>query len=417
MTVFKRAPIIADFKHNWLFLSILAIGTIPSILHGYSIYLLVLLFPIILFKSSVKLTGPLVCSFIYGLLYTIPLYLHQDPPTPSNAIFYMIYPALFYMIPSYLMKKFRNPDSLFMVLIMVVTCIASWSISVNIEDTMVSGELVNMKRALAENLKDIQGVTSATNHNMMLSMAIGGIGLIFITAQSSLEKTLKIYLIALGALAIFSAFHLLNRTAIVLAIAACFVALFTGGITIKRVISLVITLVLLGVIFYFVMGESRWMTDVLSGFESRETHSSNYGIATGGGRGIRWMAALEQIPNRPIGDNALYLGGHPTYAHNTWLDCAIQSGWLPLLMLLYITGSMIVNVIHVLRNKRISLFKRAYIAIVMVVMLLQLMVEPGIQGVYLLVLMMFFVWSYAHSLNLKYKSLRNEKPGYITYCS
>ena len=411
----KYNSIIRDFRNNWIFLIIFAVGCIPSILHGYSMYLLILLFPIILLKSSVRLTPPLVCSILFGVLYTFPLYLHKVPPTPSNAIFYLTYPALFYMIPTYLIRKFRNPESIFIVLIIAVTCIASWSVSVNIEDTLVSGQLVNFRRALSENLKDIQGVTSATNHNMMLSLAIGGVGMIFITAQNGLERRIKLFLIILSAFAIFSAFHLLNRTAIVLVGVSCIVALLVGGLTPRRMIAVIFTVILLGIVFALFLDNSQWLTDVLNGFESRE-ENSKFGMATGGGRDIRWLAALTQIPNHPLGADALYFMGQSTYAHNTWLDCAIQSGWLPFILLIYVTYDMVKNVFYYIRNKRISIFKRAYIAIIVSVMIMQLMVEPVIQGVYLLLLMMFFIWSYTYNLNIKFYH-RNEKVGNFAHGS
>ncbi|WP_295728113.1 hypothetical protein [uncultured Muribaculum sp.] len=411
----RYPTIFSDFKKNWLFLVILGIGTIPSIFMGYSMYILVLLFPIILFNSSIRLNAPIIVSLLFGILYTIPLYAHTNPPTPSNAVFYMTYPVLFYMIPNYLLEKFKNPNSMLIVLIMVVTCIASWSITVNIEDTVVSGELVNMRRALSENLKDIQGVTSATNHNMMLALAIGGIGMLFCQTRSHFDKSVKVYLIILGGFALFSAFHLVNRTAIVLVAAACIVGMLVGGISAKRAIALTMTTLTLIIIFSIAMESSTWVSDVLSGFESRETNSA-YGMTTVGNRDVRWLAAVSQIPIRPFGDDALRFMGGTTYAHNTWLDCAIQSGWIPFILLIYITWKMLASVIKVVSNKCVSLFDRSYLAILTSVMILQLMVEPGIQGVFLLFLMIFFMWSYANGMNYKYLiSKRNGNISDITY--
>lgn len=398
----KNNSITSDFKKNWIFLSILIIGTIPSILHGYSIYLLVLLFPIILNHIRIRNPQPLFLAIIFGLTYTFPLFLHNAPPPISNLLFYVSYPALFYLIPVYISQHFKNPNSLFLVLIIVVTCIASWSITMNVEDTVISGQLVNLTRSLDDNIKDFEGVVSATNHNMMLALAIGGIGMIFVPTKTEVEAKEKKFLIVLSLAALFSALHLLNRTALVLAFVAIMVALFSRGLSIKYLIKFCAIGALVILVCSILFDKFEWITEIISGFAGRE-ESSSHGLATAGGRNVRWVAAILQIPSYPLGADALFLNGKNTYAHNTWLDCGVQSGWIAFLTLILVTALFIRGAIKVFKRKQIPVFQRTYLLILVLLLILQLMVEPVMEGVYLLFLMMFFLWSVFNVLLFKQK--------------
>lgn len=354
-------------------------------------YLLILLFPIILWKG-IPSSKPLALSVIFGITYTFPLIFHNPPPTASSLLFYFIYPTLFYLLPIYLSRRFKNQNSLFLVLIMVVTCISSWSIVMNIKDTVLTGQIVNLHRVLDETIKDDGGALGATNHNMMLALAIGGIGMIVIPTKTKLMFKEKVFLFILSLAALFAAFHLLNRTAVVLAVASIFVALISKGISIKSIIKYGIIVVTLILILSMIFEKLEWITEIIAGFESREGPST-HGMETAGGRSIRWMAAIQQIPFHPFGADALFLNGKPTFAHNTWLDCGIQSGWIAFCIFLLITYSFLMTTLKVFKLKRIPIFQRSYFIILAVILILQLMVEPVIQGVYLLFLMMFFLWS------------------------
>jgi hypothetical protein len=386
----KNATIARDLRKNALFLAILAVGSIPQILGGYSNYLLVLLIPAILYRTSTKISMPMILCLAFGLFYTVPLYLHKDPPTYSTVVFFLLYPWLFYMIPTCLVKKFRNPNTIYVVLTVEVICLALWSICVNVQDAVTTGQFVNVKRVIDDLAADSQ---SATNHNMMLAMCIGGVGMLFAQPSRAYQKHMRYLQIIAGLFALFAAFHLLNRTALVLAVVALFIGLFIDGFSLRRMLFLIGVLVVVVCAFVLFLDNSEFLKDVILGFESRES-STQYGMATAGARDVRWLLALKTIPFYPLGTDAIILNGAATYAHNTWLDCGVQSGWIALALLITITVNFLTSFFKFLRLRTVDKFHKTYCAILVAMILLQMAVEPVIQsGAYQLFLMLFFMWS------------------------
>lgn len=396
----KSRSITQDFKNNWLFLSILFVGCIPQIFFGYSMYLLVLLIPIILFQYNVRFNDGLMLTILFSLAYTVPLLFHKDVPNAAILIFTLIYPPLFYLIPRYLFSRFNNPVSILIVTIMLTLCIALWSIMVNIQDTAISGSVVNITRSLKYSMPGFEGENSATAHNMMLSLAIGGIGMLFVKIRNQFDKKIKIFLIIFGFLSLFAAIHLLNRTALFLAVFACMVPVALAGSSIKRTAWIFAIMGILVIVYLFFIQDSIWFGDISEGFLWRNSVGGS--LESGNDRDIRWLAAINQMPSYPWGTDELIMNGKLAYAHNLWLDCGIQAGWIAFIILIFITYKFIKSAYKcVIKYKTVPFFWRNYLAIIAVVLLLQSAVEPVIQGVFVLFLMMFYLWSLFGVLNSK----------------
>lgn len=348
------------------------------------------------------MSGGFIISLLFGFVYTIPLFFHDNSPNLATAIFVLLYPTLFYLIPQYLEKRFKNSESIFAVTTIVVICIALWSIFMNLKDTATTGEIVNLTRSLASSMSDFQGVATATTHNMMLALAIGGIGMIFVKPKDRAEGMSKVAIVIFGFLALFCALHLLNRTSLFLAVAACLVPFIVKGFTPKSLLIFLLIIAALVVGFYVFILDSEYYKLVEAGFETRE-RTSGYGMSTGGGRDVRMMTAILQIPEYPFGSDFLYFGHRNTYAHNTWLDSGIQSGWIALFLLIFITFKFIsAGYKTIFKNKEVPRFWRTYLAILSLMLLMQLFVEPVIQGVAILFFMMFYLWSLFNVLNRRY---------------
>lgn len=348
------------------------------------------------------MSGGFVISLLFGFVYTIPLFFHDYSPNLASAIFVLLYPTLFYLLPQYLEKRFKNPDSIFVVTTILVFCIAIWSIFMNIKDTVTTGEIVNLTRSLATSMSDFQGVATATTHNMMLALAVGGVGMIFVKPQDKVEGFSKAAIVIFGFLALFCALHLLNRTSLFLAVAACMVPFIVKGFTPKSLLIFLLIIAAIVIIFYVFILDSEYYKIVEAGFETRERKSS-YDMSSGGGRDVRMMTAILQIPEYPFGTDFLYFGHRNTYAHNTWLDSGIQSGWIALFLLIYITVKFLITGYKtIFKNKDVPRFWRTYLGILSLMMLMQLFVEPVIQGVAVLFFMMFYLWSLFNVLNRRY---------------
>lgn len=394
----RQISIARDLKDNIIFVFILLVGSIPQIFGGYSAYLLVLLYPYILLRSRLRISPGFVLSLIFGLSYIIPLYFHESETNFASIMFMLLYPSLYYLIPKYISKRFRNPNSIFVITVLVITCIAGWSIWMNVLDTIQSGQIVNIRRSLRSSMDNFEGVTSATNHNMMLALGMSGFGLIFVKAKNDFEKRVKWFLILLGVLSFFSGIHLLNRTAIALVAIACLIPLLIGGWNAKYYVWILGVALILAIIYFLFIDGSIAAKEITEGIMSREETSGS--LQSGNDRDIRWLAAIEQIPEFPLGSDYLMLDGKHTFAHNTWLDCGVQAGWLAFILLIVITLRFIKSAYYlVFKNKTVPDFWRAYFAIVTCVLLAQMAVEPVIQGITSLFFMMFYLWSLYQVLN------------------
>lgn len=395
-----KNTILTDFKKNWLFLSILLIGCVPQILYGYSHYLLILLFPFILLNSKIRFSLGFWLSLLFGFVYTVPLFFHESPPNLATVTFVLLYPSLFYLIPQYLNLKFRNWRTIMIVTILLTVSIALWSLVMNIEDTIVTKQIISTSRFLMSSFGNNENVTIlATGHNMMLALSIAGLGMIFVKADTPLQRHTKLILVTIGLLALFSGLHLLNRTAVVLAFVACIVPFVTVKVSPERLMWLFLILALLAAIFFLFIEDSGFFKTVSEGFDMRDRRSK-YTLASGGGRDIRMMTAIMQIPETPFGADKLHFNGPAAYAHNTWLDCGVQAGWVALLLLLYITYRFLkASYLVIFKQTEIPSFWRAYLAILTVILTLQLSVEPGIQGGSIVFFMLFYLWSMFDVLN------------------
>lgn len=389
----------ADFKKNWLFLAILFVASIPMILRGYTTHLFFLLFIIIILRYRIKFTKELILCALFGIFYTLPLIFHKNVPTTSTLIFNLVYPFLFYLIPQYLGNQFKHKLSLLLVTAIMITCMASWSIYMSIYDAIVSGNIVDPSRSLHEALSDSDINISATGQNMRLALAMGGVGMIFVKAYTTLEHRFQIVMIIIGLLALFSGLHLLNRTAIGLVLVACMVPFFVNKFSSRYLNWIFFLSFFLLIVYVLFLQDSSFIGDIVEGIQTRNTNS-RYSVESAGGRDVRMLAAIEQIPRYPWGNDVLEFMNSSTYAHNTWLDCGVQSGWIAMFILIVITVYLISSLlILATKNKRVPSFWRCFLIIISCVLLVQLSVEPGIQGNIVVFSMMFYLWSVVNIMN------------------
>lgn len=401
----KNVSIWTDIFSNWCFLLILFVSMIPQIFEGYSMYLLVLVIPIVFYKMKVKLDAVFVLSLVFGLLYGIPQ-IFQQPPLPlSKQIFYFFYPTLMYVVGQYVVYSEKNKNTPLVVLCLVTFCLASWSIVTNIYDTLKTGELVNMTRYL-----EGEGEKSrATLHNMMLAMGIMGVGALFLSTDRKSENLIKYLMVIVGGLALFSGLHILNRTAAVLGAAAVVIGIFYNGFSAKKVIVLTLIIIALIFVYFYALENSPLLKGLTAGFQSREDFSSRFNAASAGGRTFMWEKALDFIPGHPFGgDSSERIGW--TFAHNVWLDVCVRSGWIPFLLFLVLTYFFAVQFFRFLRRSSADHFSKGCILLWTAGMVLQFLVEPVPEAVFQLFLMFFFLLGWLTRYNTKYPKMIKRHP-------
>lgn len=393
----KNVSIWSDIIRSWFFLLILFVSMIPQIFEGYSVYLMVLVIPVIFYKMKVKLDSVFVLSLFFGFLYAIPQ-IFQQPPLPfSKQIFYFFYPALMYVAGQYVVYSEKNKNTPIIVLCLITFCLASWSITTNIYDTLKTGELVNMSRYL-----EGEGEKSrATIHNMMLAMGIMGIGALFLSTDRKSEKLIKCLMVIVGGMALFSGLHILNRTAAVLGAAAVVIGILYNGFSAKKLIVLTLILVVLGFIYVYALENSELLRGLTAGFRSREDFSSRFSASSVGGRTFMWEKAIDFIPDHPFGGDSMERIGW-TFAHNVWLDVCVRSGWIPFIIFIVLTYFFVSQLYQFLYRSSADHFSKGCIILWTAGMILQFLVEPVTEAVFQLFLMFFFLLGWFTRYNIKY---------------
>ena len=266
-----------DLLHNAPFLIILLAGYINDLLGAYTMYLWFLLIPFLFYARIFRINKVTLTTLIFGVAYVMPILWQKEPITPALALIIICYPITFYYAGIYLCRRCKDPTSIIWILFLCILSYASWPMVSNITDFIQTGEIVNLSRGLDLDKK----IVLATHQNMMLSMAIGGIGLAFLRPHTIMQRNFRIIVVAVSFLAIFSALHLLNRTAIVLAIISCLCGAFWGGGGMKRFIYLVVVLAVIAIIGYVIIMNSQW-GDLIEGFNSRE-QTTGYTANSAGG--------------------------------------------------------------------------------------------------------------------------------------
>lgn len=381
---------------NWIVLLITMLGFTTYILSGYSVYALFILPFIFIFTLKITL-NEIALPVLYGGLFAVSTIINFGI-SPSAIAQYAILPVSGFLIGKYFTDKASNIWQVLTVILLIILCMAIMPIVQSIQDFISTGELISTNRVL--NQFDEDETYKATILNTYVSLAIGGIGIVFIRANNRMTNVLKWYIFALSILSLFVSLRLLNRTPIVLAALSLFVAMLLsintkGG----KVRVLLVGLALIICALYF-LRDSLFVTDLVDSLMNREKSEAGK-ISTGGGRTIRWIAAIKQIISNPMGAKALVLdGGIKTAAHNTWLDIGVIGGWFPFVLFIVMTVQFIKQTM-ILRKGPLPFFFKSYMILLVVTLFLQLAVEPTIHGEIQFFTMFFVLWGFVKELNEK----------------
>ncbi len=392
--MFKSAII----KNNKLVLAILCIGFIPTILRGYSYYLLILLFPLLLqFKGSKRDLANLAMMFLFGISYVIPMWLRGEPIN-SNTIFMIVMPAIVYATAKYLCKRIDTENEFIGLILTIAFCLASWAIFMSIQDTITTGELINVSRNIEENGKFGR---SATGYGMMFSAAIGGLGLFFAKPNTIFQQKYRIIAILISLIALFGCVHLVNRTGIVLALLSLLVCLFYNTFINRKIGRGILISILLSAVMIYAFSSMAFIQEVADTYTARNEGVGS--VSTGGGRSQLWEDGISHIINNPLGADKLQ-SNQGSYAHNMWLDAGVIGGWIPFILLIIMTLRLLNSLIRLLKNKQLSQFVKMYILSLVAVVFAQAAVEPVIQGVFPFFLFIFFLWGMVECYLCRLKS-------------
>lgn len=390
----KNHTILRDFKQNWVFLLLLFIGATPQFINR-SLYLWLLLLVFYWIRHTIRINFNCCFILLFSFTYSVSRLLY-NPPEISIGIFYILYPFIMYECGIYICKRMKNFQSVILILFFIVLCYSSWSIYNNFIDYIETGAIVNPMRDLVTNNIADDHFIPATQHNSMLAMAIGGIGIIFIKANGYFQKYIKIAITILSVVALFASLHLLNRSAIIIAIVALLTGYLWNGMNRTKLFLTFIYIAFLLLLILVIFKDSIIVQSIIEGFSNRELNESG-SAETGGDRFGRWLLSPYWILTHPLGSDGLLYDGMKVMVHNTWLDIGIDSGIVAFIIMAIITVRLLRVLITFIRNKNINPFYRGYILLVIVALGLQFAVEPLLRAFHPLFYIIFLIWGILES--------------------
>lgn len=367
----RNNPVVRDFLRNKLVVAILIIGMIPVYMKGYLMYIFILLLPLVFVTRFNAMSWIIL---LFSAIYTTTSLFFIEVPM-SMAVFYYTFPIIIYQTGLYLSKRFRSPDSMVALLIFIAIAFGFPAVASNITDYINTGNLVNFSRTVEAN-----GDTkmSATIYGILLSVLCGSFGVLFVPSKGSREFVLKQILSVFSFFALFSTIHLANRTGIALAGISIICAIFTPTYTFKRLFFIVATAMILLVVYNNYVAGSFEIVEVMDHYKSRGKDSS---ISSFGLRDKMWAQGVDIILENPLGSSMRpILFGRKSYAHNIVLDAGLVGGVVSALLMLLIYLVFLFQSFRVFRKKNITPFNRFIIMSFTIMIFIQSMIEPVLEG-------------------------------------
>ena len=360
---------------------------IPRFMGNYSHYFLFLLLPL---TFSVKFNRGTFLVALFSVCYCLAFALRGgDDTSLSMWIFYSLYPYILYQIGRYFGKKLIAPESVFTLICILSMCIGLTAIVDNIKDYIESGQIINVTRAISENISR-SNIISATGYGMMLALGLGFGCVFFISAATAYDRKIKIIIGIYALLSLFATVHMVNRTGIVISVVSIIITFFLPPINIRKVrVIILVTGIILLLFNYYILSSSDY-SQIQDAYNAREI-DSYHDSSSAGGRTDLWLAGLSQMSENFWGASQLY--GMPNiYAHNLWIDAGIKGGIPSFFTLLVITIGIIKTITKLFKSKIFSVFERNTLLVLGVVFFLQSFTEPIIEGITQFFWLFLFYW-------------------------
>lgn len=262
-------------------------------------------------------------SSINGITYDI-----------SSIIIYHIAPLFFYQYGYYFSNKYKTDNYIIIAWVIIIVCYCFDIFSITLENISANGELLAQHRSLTF-VEDGGYSLTATLVGLPMDIAIVGLPMAIITSN----KTLRFTFLALFFFSLLTTLHLLNRTALIIAIIS--ILIIIGYKSRKNpkvfIISIIVIIFLIAILTYFGI-----ISDNLVSLYTER----NEDLSTAGNRTGRWADAITNLFTSPFG----WTEGASFYVHNMWLDIARLSGIIPFLILVYLTFNTFWNSYKLLKN-------------------------------------------------------------------
>lgn len=317
----------------------------------------------------------------------------------SSILGNILAPASLYLIGQKISKKCRNFDVLLFVLFILslsFSIVPMISILLQIQEN----GFINGTRSLYL-IWDKGSLRSATQFASFFVFNMAAIGLLNVKKKTKMEKLMSIAIVFLFVLSLICVLRLGSRTLILVGLISL-LSSYLYNINKKSLLNVIFNLLIAFLGINYLVSIFDINSDVMYFFASR-LNSDEYGVTNAGGRTERWISALNSIIEYPFGWKLSTFGG---YAHNFWLDIARVAGIVPFIIMLKITFNSIKILLKSHNLLKGNEYVRSYFFICFLAFMLLFLVEPVMDGMFLLFLFYCFYVGFlkgiSTNLNLVY---------------
>ena len=284
------------------------------------IFVIIFFFSVTIKKHTINVQETILILYLasYNLISSVNGYEFSIYTILLN----LLAPFFFFQFGEYVTKKWKSENELIVFWIIIIACYCLDVFHVGIKNIITTGQLVGSVDTRFLNIES-GGATyaiSATGVGLCLDLAVVGLPMMIVAK----EKFHKYLFLILFLTALLITFNMLNRTALIIAL-ACFLTL-QGYRSRKNKLNLIFAFVFISLFIITLMYTGIISSDLIELYTER-----NEDFSTAGNRTQRWSYALEQLLYNPFGwgDGVVY------HVHNMWLDIARISGIIPFVILVY----------------------------------------------------------------------------------
>lgn len=360
-----QRPMFPVLIHTKILVFLLSLMFIDYAGYGHYVFYLSFIY-LIIHKVNLYIDKTFLLVWSFGFCYALINFFNTASIGYGTEIIFLAnYPCL-YLIGKYLARHNTEKGMVYILYILVFS-LATISLLTVLKNVQEYGFLSIERNLSLIGINNKEGYTAATGISTRLILLTSFLAFLLVP----FEKKGQILFVVGGALAFYCALRVQSRTTVV---SVAFVLLLSiifnwKSMSRKQLRILFFGLFLLGVAVYYVLVNYSDQLGIIDRFQSDE-------IETGGGRMELLLRIVSNLGHYPWGNM-----GTAYYAHNLWIDCARVTGFIPLILLLIMTGICGKDLYCLLKAKKINYHLRFTIIILFGSLLMAFFSEPVLEGI------------------------------------
>lgn len=281
--------------------------------------------------------------FGFAVSYSVLSFIYTESFNPHNFL-YLLAPNAFYFWGKHMIGICKRKMAIVNFLLIVLLFFALNTYILTIKDINEVG-WVNPFRGMLR-VGDSDVAMPATLFGLNVSLGLSGLAIVLSLPKSFMNLKSLVFLIILF-FSLLTNIHLTNRTGLFVFVASTLTVYLFTLISKNKSDKYFVGIILISILVYLIYSNFGSSSEFVDAYAQRE-QSSGQQISGYGDRGWRWIDALGRIFYCPLG----WSGQAPyNYAHNLWLDVAMQRGIVPFIFLVFATFYSIKNTLKSIKVK------------------------------------------------------------------